>query len=44
VKGQKLLDVDRERDRGHDICVINERKFLTLAGQRQKQRKKESPS
>jgi hypothetical protein len=25
LKGQKLLDVDRERERGHDICVINER-------------------
>jgi serine/threonine protein kinase len=31
IKGQKLLDVDRERERGHDIRVINEREFLTLA-------------
>jgi len=34
VKGQKLLDVDRELERGHDICVINEREFLALAQHR----------
>jgi hypothetical protein len=28
--GQKLLDVERERERGHEICVINEREFRTL--------------
>ncbi len=35
LKGQKLLDVDRERERGHNICVIDEREFLMLVGQRQ---------
>ena len=29
-KGQKLLDVDRERERGHEVCVIDERQFLAL--------------
>ncbi len=29
-KGQKLLDVDREAERGHIISVINERKFLAF--------------
>jgi serine/threonine protein kinase len=29
-KGQKLLDVDREREKGHEICVIGERRFLAL--------------
>lgn len=32
LKGQKLLDVNRERERGHDICVIGEREFLMLVG------------
>jgi NAD-dependent DNA ligase len=32
LKGQKLLDVDRERERGHDLCVIGEREFLMLVG------------
>jgi serine/threonine-protein kinase len=29
-KGQKLLDVDRELERGHPIAVITERRFLNL--------------
>jgi NAD-dependent DNA ligase len=32
-KGQKLLDVDRERERGHEICVIDERRFVALVQQ-----------
>jgi serine/threonine protein kinase len=32
AKGQKLLDVDREAERGHAIAVLDERRFLTLAG------------
>ena len=31
-KGQKLLDVDRERELGHPIAVITERRFQKLAG------------
>lgn len=30
-KGQKLLDVDRERELGHPIALITERRFHTLA-------------
>lgn len=30
AKGQKLLDVDHERERGHHIRVIRERDFLAL--------------
>ena len=29
-RGQKGLDREHERDRGHDICEIDERAFLTL--------------
>jgi len=29
-KGQKLLDVDRERELGHMIAAITERRFLSL--------------
>jgi serine/threonine protein kinase len=31
-KGQKLLDVDYERGLGHVIALIEEKRFLTLAG------------
>jgi serine/threonine-protein kinase len=31
-KGRKLLDVDRERELGHDIAVITERRFRNLVG------------
>jgi len=31
-KGQKLLDVDHEREQGHLIAVIKERKFLAMVG------------
>lgn len=31
-KGQKLLDIDRERERGHYIVIMNERRFKDLAG------------
>ena len=31
-KGQKLLDVDHERELGHPIAVITERRFQKLAG------------
>jgi serine/threonine-protein kinase len=31
-KGRKLLDVDRERELGHDIVVISERRFRNLVG------------
>lgn len=31
-KGRKLLDVDRERELGHDIAVISERRFRNLIG------------
>jgi serine/threonine protein kinase len=29
-KGQKLLDVDREAERGHEIAVVKESRFLAL--------------
>ena len=32
AKGQKLLDVDCERERGHIIATLGESRFLTLAG------------
>jgi len=32
-KGQKLLDLDHERERGHRIAVISEKRFQTLARQ-----------
>lgn len=31
-KGRKLLDVDRERELGHEIAVITERRFRRLLG------------
>ncbi len=31
-KGQKLLDLDSERERGHRIAVITEKRFRTLVG------------
>ena len=31
-KGQQLLDVDRERELGHHVAIVSERRFLTLAG------------
>ncbi|HTR39331.1 MAG TPA: protein kinase [Bryobacteraceae bacterium] len=31
-KGQKLLDVDREAERGHNIALVKESRFLTLVG------------
>jgi serine/threonine protein kinase len=31
-KGQKLLDVDREAERGHNIALLKESRFLTLVG------------
>ena len=31
-QGQKLLDVEYERELGHPIAVINERRFLALTG------------
>jgi hypothetical protein len=34
TKGQKLLDVDYERELGHRIAVIPERRFLALCGVR----------
>lgn len=30
LKGQKLLDVDHERECGHDIALVKESRFLTL--------------
>jgi serine/threonine protein kinase len=33
-KGQKLLDVDREAERGHVIAVVRESRFLALVGGR----------
>jgi NAD-dependent DNA ligase len=30
-KGQKLLDVDHEAERGHEIALVTEARFLTLA-------------
>jgi hypothetical protein len=32
LKGQKLLDFDREIELGHRIAVINEKRFLALVG------------
>ena len=34
AKGQKLLDVDREAERGHAIALVKESRFLTLVGRR----------
>jgi NAD-dependent DNA ligase len=31
-KGQKLLDVDREAERGHHIVLLRESRFLKLVG------------
>jgi eukaryotic-like serine/threonine-protein kinase len=31
-KGQKLLDVDHEAERGHHIALVKESRFLTLVG------------
>jgi NAD-dependent DNA ligase len=31
-KGQKLLDVDREAERGHSIALVKESRFLSLVG------------
>ena len=31
-KGQKLLDVDHEAERGHEIALVKESRFLTLVG------------
>jgi len=31
-KGQKLLDVDHEAERGHEIALVTEARFLTLVG------------
>jgi serine/threonine protein kinase len=31
-KGQKLLDVDHEAERGHHIAIVRESRFLTLVG------------
>jgi serine/threonine-protein kinase len=33
-KGQKLLDVDHEAERGHQIALVTESQFRTLAGAR----------
>ena len=33
-KGQKLLDVDHEAERGHQIALLTEARFLALAGAR----------
>ncbi len=32
AKGQKLLDVDREAERGHKIALVTEARFLRLTG------------
>jgi serine/threonine protein kinase len=32
AKGQKLLDVDHEAERGHNIALVKESRFLTLVG------------
>jgi len=34
LKGQKLLDVDREKERGHEIAVVREKRFLALVGRK----------
>jgi len=31
-KGQKLLDVDHEAERGHRIALVKESRFLALVG------------
>jgi DNA ligase (NAD+) len=31
-KGQKLLDADREAERGHRIALVSESRFLALVG------------
>lgn len=31
-KGQRLLDVDHEAERGHEIAFVTEAQFLTLVG------------
>ena len=31
-KGQKLLDVDHESERGHNIALVKESRFLALVG------------
>ncbi len=33
-KGQKLLDVDHESERGHEIAIVKESRFLALVGAR----------
>ena len=33
-EGQKLLDADRERERGHEIAALDEKRFLRLCGAR----------
>jgi serine/threonine protein kinase len=33
-KGQKLLDVDHEAERGHEIALVKESRFLALVGAR----------
>ena len=30
MKGQKLLDVDHEEERGHEIALVKESRFLAL--------------
>ncbi len=37
-KGQKLLDVDREAERGHTIALVTESRFLALVGARRQGR------
>jgi eukaryotic-like serine/threonine-protein kinase len=37
-KGQKLLDVDHERELGHPIAIITERRFQTLTAAQPKRR------
>ncbi len=32
AKGQKLLDVDREAEKGHAIAIVNESRFMALVG------------
>jgi hypothetical protein len=32
AKGQKLLDVDHEAERGHEIAIVTEQRFLALVG------------
>jgi len=35
-KGQKLLDVDREAERGHRIAIVKESRFLALVGNKRR--------